>query len=229
LIGRLAAPLLEDADAFDPAGGQYSPFGIVYGFVADLLSNMAHARLVGAEVSGLTLEDTFVSRDRLDAKLARAARWAKLPTREGEREHFEHSAEWAQQMFARLTSALDARARKPRDLNASNTRSAQVFVSASTAREVDPGAVAAQDHLVTSDIDRAHANGMMVLPKSQIVRDRQEGRFLASAVVDGHWVGLSKVLLTVLTSRGLDTTLTAVPPPLVNVLRVTCPDLIREP
>jgi hypothetical protein len=85
LIGQLAESLLDDAPAFDPARGAYSPFGIVHGFCADLMSNMAMTTLLARPARDLTLEDTFVSRDRLEDKLARARDWKALPTREGER------------------------------------------------------------------------------------------------------------------------------------------------
>jgi hypothetical protein len=228
LAGRLAAPLLRDAATFDPADREYSPFGIVYGFVADILSNMAHARLVGADSLGLSLEDTFESRHRLDTKLSRAQSWVKLPTKEGEREHFEHSPEWARQMFARLTRALDDRARRPDEPNASTVPSAHVFIApAHPDRAVE--SVAAQEYCVTSDLALAESSRMTAEPINQIVRDRQEGRFLASAIVDGHWCGISKVVLSTVTSQGRDAILTGVPRPLESILRLTCPALVVLP
>jgi len=228
LAGRLAAPLLGDAAMFDPADREYSPFGIVYGFVADVLSNMAHARLVGADSPGLSLEDTFESCHRLDAKLSRAGSWARLPTKEGEREHFEHSAEWAQQMFARLTCALGDRARRPDEPNASTVPSARVFIApAGSSGAGEP--VAAQEYCVTSDRTLAESSGMTAEPINKIARDRQEGRFLASVIVNGHWCGISKVVLSTVTSRGRDAILTGVPRPLESILRLTCPALVVLP
>ncbi len=242
LIGRLAAPLKADAETLDPARHIYSPFGIVYGFSADVLSNMAHCRLLGEPSSNVTLEDMFVSQGNLEGKLAHANRWAKLPTRPGEREHFEHSLEWAGEMFARLMDALAARARRPGELNASTNRSAFLLVVPHPASDEDleqflsrePPPALAQEYCVTSDVECATSTGATSHPRSQIVTDRREARFLASCEWNSHWFGISKVVLTEHTSHGADVLFADVPPALVDVLRLTCPGLVvakagREP
>ena len=88
------------------------------------------------------------------------------------------------------------------------------------------GIVAAQEHCLTSDLKRAVSTGATAFPKSQIVNDRNEGRFLASAETDGKWFGVSKIILTVCTSRGKDALITDVPAPVLDVLRLTCPGLL---
>ena len=212
LIGRLAPKLREDAAIFDPSRNVYSPLGIVYGFVADALSNMAHSRLLG-DSSDLTLEDIFISRGRLDDKLALANRWTKLPTKPGEREHFEHSLDWAGVMFQQLTNALDARARHPDNPNASAIRSARLILLPESTSN-DPASAPAQEFLVTSDVAHASTTAATLLPRSQILSDRQEGRFLASCELNSHWFGISKVMLTVHTSHGRDAVIAHVPPAL---------------
>jgi hypothetical protein len=77
----------------------------------------------------LTIEDVFVSRERLDDKLARARAWEDLPKAERERAPFEHSKEWAAQMHARLAGALEARAARPAEPNASGVRNARLYVA----------------------------------------------------------------------------------------------------
>ena len=228
LAGRISAPLLGDAATFNPADREYSPFGMVYGFVADVLSNMAHARLVGADPPGLSLEDTFKSFHRLDAKLSQGE-WAKLPTKEGEREHFEHSAEWAQQMFARLTCALGNRAGRPDEPNASTVPSARVFISpAGPSGAGEP--VAAQEHCVTSDARFAESSGMTARTPSARWWNRQEGRFLASAIVNGQWCGISKVVLSTNQQSGPRRHPDGrVPRTLESILRLTCPALVVLP
>jgi hypothetical protein len=129
LIGELAASLKEDAAMLDPAGRVYSPFGMAYGFVADILSNMALTTLHARTPDGLSLEDMFVSQGALDRKLARAEAWQALPRREGEREHFDHSPEWARQMFGRLMDALAARALRPFQPNVSSVSTARLVVA----------------------------------------------------------------------------------------------------
>jgi hypothetical protein len=56
--------------------------------------------------------------------------------------------------------------------------------------------------------------------------DRAEGRFLASADFEGAWFGISKVTLRVCTGQGKDALLTDVPPPVIDTLRLVCPDLV---
>ena len=233
LVAHLAEPLKEDAAAFDPSQRVYSPLGIAYGFCGDILSNMALGALLSQPASGLGLEDTFVSRGRLEDKQARALGWQTLPRREGAREHFEHSVEWAGQIFERTMNALDARAMRQAEPNASKLPDGRLFVvpaSQTVASLPDgflpDGIVAAQEHCLTSDLKHAVATGATAFPKSQIVNDRNEGRFLASAETDGKWFGVSKIILTVCTSRGKDALITDVPAPVLDVLRLTCPGLL---
>jgi hypothetical protein len=231
LIGRLAAALREDAMTFDPAARVYSPFGIVYGFCADMLSNMAVATLLSQPSFGLSLEDTFVSRGSLDEKLTRARGWAALPRREGEREHFDHSVEFATQVFAGLMGALDARATHPTRPNASGRHDARLFVvprsdvHAHPDAALAPGIVRADDYRLTTDMKRALSGGTY-RSVTEMQTDRQEGRFLASIETGGTWIGISKVLLTLVTSQGKDALMTDVPPAVVEVMHLTCPGLI---
>jgi hypothetical protein len=233
LIGQLAESLREDASAFDPAQHVYSPYGITYGFSADLLSGMAQSRLLSQPSFPLSFEDTFVSRGSLEDKLARARGWEELPTREGERKHFEHSAEWAGQTFEILIRGLEARALHKNEPNASNLPSGRLFVvPESEFVESLPegflpaGMVSAQEHCLTSDLTRGLAGGATIRPKSHILTDRNEGRFLASSESDGKWFGISKVILTVFTSQGSDALITDVPSSVIEVLRLTCPGLV---
>ena len=101
-----------------------------------------------------------------------------------------------------------------------------VDAQSSPAVAIPEGAVCAQEHCVTSDLQRALATGATAFPKSQILLDRKEGRFLASVEVDGKWFGVSKVLLTACTSKGKHALITDVPEPVIEVLRLTCPDLL---
>ena len=233
LVAHLAEPLKEDAAAFDPSQRVYSPLGVAYGFCGDILSNMALDALLSQPAPGLSLEDTFVSRGRLEDKQARALGWQTLPRREGAREHFEHSVEWAGQIFERTMNALDARAIRKAEPNASNLPDRRLFVvPASQTVESLPegvlpdGIVAAQEHCLTSDLKHAVSTGATAFPKSQIVNDRNEGRFLASAETDGKWFGVSKIVLTMCTSRGKDALITDVPASVLDVLRLTCPGLL---
>jgi len=233
LLARLAAPLIEDAAAFEPAPDSYSPLGMAYGFSADLLSSMALETLAAPPDRGLSLEDMFVTRHRSGDKLARVRGWERLPARQGEPERFEHSAEWAASIFQRTFAALGARAARATSLNASGVPDARLFIvpRERTIESLPEGTVPdrivpAQDHLVTSDVNRALATGATAFPRSQMLNDRNEGRFLAAAEIDGKWYGVSKTVLTERIGRGTDALIADVPDALIDVLRVTCGELI---
>ena len=220
LVGRHAAALMEDARRLDPPGSAYSPSGIVYGFCADILSNMALDTLLSRSVFGLSLEDMFDSRTGLEKKRARADGWKTRHDRQGARNAVDYSADWAAQIFGRTMSALASRAAHQSRLNASDVPDARLFVESAP-----EGTPLAQEHCVTSDLQRALATGATAFPKGQIVSDRNEGRFLASAEADGKWFGISKVVLTVYTSLGKDALITGIPASVVEALPLTCPGL----
>jgi hypothetical protein len=233
LIGRTAESLKHDALLFDPSSAAYSPLGIVYGFCSDLLSNMVLNTLRSSSSTDLSLEDVFISRDRLEQKQAQAEEWQRLPKGEGERDPFEHSREWAGQMFTRLLKALDARAARPTVLNASECPQAHLYVvpRGVTIDSLPDGVlpariVSAQEHCLTSDVARARETGATALSKSRLAADRAEGRFLASAYSDGQWFGVSKALLTICTAQGKDALITDVPPVVIDGLRLVCPGLV---
>jgi hypothetical protein len=236
LIGESAESLMEDAVRYAASANVYSPFGIAYGFCADLLSNMALDTLVSQPSLGLSLEDIFASRGSLENKLARSEGWKKLPIREGEREHFDHSVEWAAQMFARTVNALEARARHKTKLNASSVPDGRLFVvqegdsvDSFSDGSLPAGIVSAQEHCFTSDLKRALATATIALPRKHIERDRNEARFLASAESSGRWFAISKVILALITSQGNDALIVDVPAPAIDVLRLTCPGVLKVP
>jgi hypothetical protein len=193
----------------------------VSGFCADLMSNIALDTLLSQPSIGLTLEDMFHSHGNLESKRARADGWKTWRDPEGARNHVDYSDAWAAQLFERTTSALGARARHRDRPNASQIPDARLFIESAP-----EGTIRAQEHCLTSDLQLALATGATAFPRGQIVNDRNEGRFLASADVDGKWFGISKVILTLCTSRGQDALLTGVPPLVVDRLRLTCPDLL---
>ena len=223
LIGQHAASLLEDAPRLDPRHAGYSTLGLAYGFCADLLSNMATDTLVSRPFFDLGLEDMLTNAGDLGKKRARADGWKATTEPGGVRTPVDYSGEWATLMFDRTVTALQARARHPDRPNATEIPCARVFIDSAP-----DGTPSAQEHCVTSDFQRALATGATGFPKGQIVIDRNEGRFLASAESDGRWFGVSKVVLTLFTSQGKDALLTGVPVPVVDVLRLTCRDLVGD-
>jgi hypothetical protein len=236
LVGRTVKSLQQDSRAFDPTHAAYSPLGIVYGFCADLFSNMVLNTLVSRSSPDLSLEDLFNSRERLEDKRTQADEWERLPKGRDEAAPFEHSTEWAAQMYARISGALDARSACPDKPNASTFRTSHLYVvprgvaTDSVPDGVLPGGiVSAQEHCLTSDVTKSPSNlgsGATVLPADRLIADRAEGRLLACAPSEGAWFGVSKAILTICTSQGKDAMITDVPGPVINVLRIVCPDIL---
>ena len=216
-LAESAPALLDDIRACDPAGRAYSPLGIIYGFCADLFSNMAAGALAGQPSRGVSFEDLFSSAGALDDKRARAMDWQQLPRREGESEHFSHDAAAAVVVFDRTLRALEARAATPEAANASGVADAVIRVN--TRAETDPPG-SADEYCFTTDLTRAFAGAHVAWPKSRMLEDRREGRYLASAETDGKWFGVSKAVLTLFLSQGRDAVLTNVPAAVVDVLRL---------
>ena len=233
LIAELAGPLSEHAGTLADRAGVYSPLAIAYGFCADILTNMATDALQPTSTFDLSLEDIFTTGGESESTLARARGWQRSHERTGGRDHFEYSQDWAEQVRDQTATALSARLTHADALNASTLPDSRLFVvpesvdaPSSPAMAIPEGAVSAQEHCVTSDLQRALATGATAFPKSQILLDRKEGRFLASVEIDGKWFGVSKVLLTACTSRGTHALITGVPQPVIDVLRLTCRDLL---
>ncbi len=231
LIARTAESLTQDAVLLDPAQATYSPLGVVYGFSADILSNMVLNTLCSPSSTDLSLEDMFISRGRLEQKRTQAQEWQRLPKAEGERDPFEHSTEWAAHMFTRLFKALEARVAHPTEPNASSYRQARLYVvprgvtiDALPGDALPAGIVSAQEHCLTSDFTRARATGATALSRSRLETDRAEGRFLASANFEGEWFGVSKAPLTLYVSQGKDALMSDLPSAVIDVLRLVCSD-----
>jgi hypothetical protein len=236
LIGQTAASLKKDALSLDPAHAVYSPLGVVYGFCADILSNMVLNTLHASSSADLSLEDTFISLGQLEQKRAQAQEWQCLPKDKGERDAFEYSTDWAAAMFARMVSGLEARAARPTEPNASAFPASRLYVVPRGAAidswpegALPAGIVSAQEHCLTSDDARARETGATALSRSRLSTDRAEGRFLASLEADGAWFGVSKALLAICTSQGKDTLICDVPPGVIDVLRLTCSEILVLP
>jgi hypothetical protein len=231
LVAATAESLHEDCRALDPADEAYSPFGIVYGFCADLFANMVLSTLRPTSSRDVTLEDMFNSRECLEEKRAQAHEWERLPKREGEPNPFEHSLEWAGQMHARLARALEARANSPNDPNASGIPKSCLYVAPrgqpiETPSDRLSGLISAQEHCLTADVTRARTTGATALPADRLAADRAEGRLLACAHSDGAWFGISKVPLTLFLSQGKDALFTDVPTAVIDILRTVCPEFL---
>ena len=153
LIGRNAAALQEDARRLDPRDRAYSPLGIVYGFCADILSNMAARHAAVPAV--------FRPRSRGHVRRPTAASTNKRARVEGMEVPPEPAARGIPSTTpppgrrrcsiarcARWRARAEARDRA----NASGVPDARLFVDAAP-----EGTVLAQEHCVTSDLQRALA------------------------------------------------------------------------
>jgi hypothetical protein len=233
LVARTADSLLQDSRALDPAHAAYSPLGIVYGFCADLFSNMALNTVRSPSAPYLSLEDVFLGHGRLEEKRTQAHEWERLPKGDGEDAAFEYSTGWAVQMGARLTAGLEARAASPTEPDASTFRKSYLYIvqrGVSLDSIVDgvlpAGIVPAQEHCLTSDDTQARMTGATALSADRLAADRAEGRLLACAHSEGAWFGISKVPLTLCTSQGKDALMTDVPAGVIDVLSLACPELL---
>ena len=236
LIGQTAASLKEDALLLDPPHAVYSPLGVVYGFCADILSNMVLNTLHASSSANLSFEDTFISLGKLDQKRAQAEEWQSLPRAEGERDAFVYSTGWAAAMFARTVNGLNARAARPGEPNASAFPASRLYVVARGATidswpegQLPAGIVSAQEHCLTSDVTRARDTAATALSRTRLSTDRAEGRFLASVEADGEWFAVSKALLTICTSQVKDTLIRDVPRGVIDMLRLSCSELLVLP
>ena len=232
LVKELARSLDDDVPTLGESDVDYSPFGIAYGFCADIVSNMAMDSLLSQSSFGVSLEDMFAVGGTPGARTARVRAWQQLPAKDGERERFEHSSEWAGQVLERTRRGLRELARRHAAAEEPGLPANRLFVvsdscdAASLSRGLPKGIVSAQEHYVTSDLQRALANGGTAFPKSQILLDRKEGRFLASVEVDGKWFAVSKALLTACLCQGKDALIADVPEVAIDTLKLACPELI---
>jgi len=135
-----------------------------------------------------------------------------------------------------MIGALEARAARPAEPNASRFRKSCLYVvprgvaiDSLPDGALPAGIVSAQEHCFTSDVTRARAtmgSGATALPADRLVADRAEGRLLASVHSEGAWFGISKVPLTLFTSQGKDTVITDVPREVIDILRMVCPEML---
>jgi hypothetical protein len=95
-----------------------------------------------------------------------------------------------------------------------------------TRAAADSPVLPAQEHCLTSDVTRARATGATLLTADRILADRAEGRLLVCAQDEGGWFAVSKVPLTLHASQGKDALLIDLPPGVIDLLRVVCPELL---
>jgi hypothetical protein len=229
-IGRVAKPLCEDCAHFRPVPGAYSPFGVLYGFSADLVKHMALKTSQPDAVTQFGLEDVFVAGDA--DKLAWVTGWRKLPhlTRDVEA-LFDYPQRFAEDVFGRIEDALRRRAAD----GEANTgvRTGRLVIVSEDALRIDAKAALIPDlpvrYIASSDMQLVAAHKADRSDEPHVSSDRQEGRSLVSYQTPGGWVAITKAILTDILGAGRDVKLVGLPPEAVGVLKLMCPSLVVTP
>jgi hypothetical protein len=207
-IGRVSKPLSDDCPHFRPVAGAYSPYGVLYGFSADLMKHMVLKAFQPDAVNHFGLEDVFVAGDVNTGKLAWVNGWRKLPhlTRDVERQ-FDYPQQFAEDIFDRIEQALRRRV---------------------SDREANAGVQKGRLFLLATDHQTADSK-VLVIPASydetQLLSDRREGKFVVSYQTPGGWRAIPKTILTEVLGTGRDVKIVGLPPAAVGVLKLMCPQL----
>jgi len=204
-IGRVSTSLLEDCPRFEPAAGAYSPYGVLYGFSADLMKHMVLKASQSDAVNDYGLEDVFAAGDA--DKLAWVNGWRKLPhlTREVQ-QLFDYPQQFADDIFDRIEQALRRR------VSGAVAHTGRLFI------------VAADDPATASDIPDLPARYLRA-SDAQLLRDRHEGKFVVSYETPAGWVAITKSVLTEVLGAGTDAKIVGLPPAAVEVMKLMCPRL----
>ncbi len=198
-IGRVSASLFEDCPHFRPAAGTYSPYGVLYGFSADLIKHMALKASQPDAVSQFGLEDVFVAGG--PEKLAWVAGWRKLPHLPREMERlFEYPQQFDGDIFNRIESAL--RVRVSNDAANAAVRTGRLFVDAA---------------------DRTIPDLPAAYIKASDERERREGKYVISYETPAGRVAITKTFLTDVLGAGQDVNVAGLPPEAAAVLKLMCP------
>jgi len=230
-IGRVSTLLNDDCPRFRPLAGAYSPYGVLYGFSADLLKHMALKASQPDAVRHFGLEDVFEAGDANTDKLAWVSGWRKLPHLPRELERlFDYPQQFAEDMFDRIERALRRRVSGD-EANAVHT--GHVFIFVSDFPEADSKASLISDvpvrYIVSSDEQLVAAHKAESCDEMRLLNDRREGKFLLSYEMPGGWTAITKTILTEILGAGRDVKIVGLPPSAIGVLKLTCPHLVMLP
>jgi len=223
-IDRLSQPLHEDCVGFRPIDGAYSPYGVFYGTPSNLTEHIAFKTIERGAVAHLGLEDVFTAGDA--EKLDWVNGWRRLPhiDPEVQRQHA-YPQRFAEEMFERIEAALRARAS-----GEPVPRTGRLLIASAEAID-SAGADVPElpaDYIGSSDPHVVAAGKACPYDEPRLLRDRQEGHFLASYATSGGWVVLRKDLLTEVLGAGQDARISGLPRDAAAVLRRMCPTIVAE-
>jgi len=231
LIGRVAVSLHEDCARFRPVRGTYSPYGVLYGFSADLLKHMALKAAQPDAVTGLGLEDVFTGDDGNRDKLAWVNSWRKLPHLKPEVERqFDYPQQFAEDMFQRIEDGLRRRVSDAAD---AVSRTGRLFVVGAGDSQIESKGLPVPElplrYIGSSDPEMVAANTAEWHEESRISSDRREGRCVLSSKTAGGWMTISKAILTEVLGSGRNARITGLPREPAEVLNLMCPGLVVLP
>lgn len=192
---RVSKPLSDDCSRFRPVAGAYSPYGVLYGFSADVLKHLALKASQPDAVTRFGLEDVFVAGDA--DKLSWVNGWRTLPhlTRDMEK-LFEYPGQFAEDIFDRIEQALRRR------VSSGEPKAGRLVV-------LETG---------TSDLPARY----MRSSDAELLRDRREGKFVVSYEAPDGWRAITKTFLTEVLGAGHDVTIAGLPPAAAETLKLMC-------
>ena len=233
LIGRLSSSLLEDCSHARPVAGAYSPYGVIYGFSADLIGHMVFKALLPDSATSFSFEDVFI--DGGADKLAWVSGWRRLPHLTPEVvKQFNYPLQFAEDIFARIERVLRRRASgQSRDHSRTDARSGRLLIVTENDRPAESPTSQIPDlptqYIGSSDAQLVAAQRACRLDQAQIASDRREGRCLVSYKTPGGWVAITKAVLSEVLEAGRDAKLTGLPPSSIEALKLMYPDLAVRP
>jgi hypothetical protein len=226
-IGRVAKPLSDDCPRFRPIAGSYSPYGVLYGFTANLVEHMAFKTLQPDAVTRFSLEDVFVGGDT--EKLAWVNSWRKLPhSRRDVEALFDYPQQFAEDAFARIEHALSTRVSG--DQANAVSRAGRLFIFPADHPPADSHLSLIPDlpsgYLRSSDVQLVAAHKADACEERQLLSDRREGKFLVSYKTPGGWVAVTKAMLTEVLGAGRDVKLVGLSREASDACKLMCPNLV---
>jgi hypothetical protein len=228
LIVRLSKCLVEDCPRFRPVAGNYSPYGVMYGFSNNLLEHMSVKTLEADQVASFSLEDVFTERDAGAARLAWVSGWRKAPHVSAQVQAlYEYPQQFAEQIFERIERTLQQRVV---DGAGAAIRTGRLIIAPG-----DPQAAAGNgsavpelpvQYILSSDRQLVAAGGARFVEQDSLLHDRHEGMYLVSYRTPGGWTAIAKDVLTDILGAGRDVRVVGLPRPTAEALRLVCPGLV---
>src|SRR5215813_1540614 len=207
-IGRTSKRLYDDCPRFRPVAGAYSPYGVLYGFSADLMKHMVLKASQPDAVNHFGLEDVFVAGDAHDEKLAWVSGWRKLPHLKREVERlFDYPQQFAEDIFDRIPQALR---RRVSGGEASVVQTGRLLILAAENPQADSKSL----------IPEVPARYIRSSDDVEFLSDRREGKFILSYETSSGWQAVTKTILTEVLGAGRDVRIVGLPPGAAAVLKL---------